>query len=104
MVDSEKDFNEHDCGCVDPDGYEDDSLLGLPGHEKVDVEEDEGQNGVVEEPVGDEGDLFNEVAMHPLAVVAFGTPGYVVDIAEGVDEHDMGVGTLVDHIADGVDE
>lgn len=104
VVYCEEDFYEHDGGCVDPDGDEDDSLLGLPGHEEVDVEEDEGENGVVEEPVGYEGDFLNEISMDPLAVVALGPPRYVVDIAEGVDKHDVRIGALVDHVADGVDE
>lgn len=43
-------LNEQDGGCVDADGEEDDALFGFPGHEEVDVEEDEGKDCVVEEP------------------------------------------------------
>ena len=104
VVDCEEDFNEHDCGCVDSDGDEHYSFFGLSGHEEIDVEEDKGEDGVVEKPIGNEGHLFNEIAVHPLPVVALGPPRHVVHIAEGVDQHHMRVRALIHHVADRIDE
>ena len=48
MHDSQENLDKHNRCSVDANGDEDDTLLGLAGHEEVDVEEDEGEDRVVE--------------------------------------------------------
>ena len=104
MVGCEKDFEEHDCCGVDSDCDQDDTFFSLSGHEEIDVEENESQDCVIEKPVCDERHFFDEITVNSLSFVSFCSPGYVVHIAKSIDQHHMGVSSLINHVTDSVDE
>lgn len=97
-------FDEHDGCSIHSDGDEHNSFSGLPGHEKVNVEEQKGQNCIVHEPICDEWYFFDEVALNTLSVVSLRTPGNVIHVAKCIDKHNVGVCALVYQVADAVDE
>ena len=96
VQDGEENLDQQDGCCIHTDGQQNYTLLCLSGHEEVNVQENEGQECIVEQPillsllpVCDEAHFLNQIPENTMALVSFGPPGYVVDIAEGVDQHDM---------------
>ncbi len=104
MVCCEYHFEEHYRCRVHSDRNQNDTFLGLTRHEEVDVQEDKGENRVVEEPISNKGHFFDQIPLYSFATVAFRSPRHVIDVAEGIYEHDMRVCALIDHVANAVEK
>ena len=104
MIDGQQNFEEHDGSGIDSDSNQDNTFLCFSGHKEVDIEEDKSQDSIVEQPVGDEGYFFDQICMDSFSIVTFGSPRDVINITEGIDQHDMRIGTLIDHVADWIEE
>lgn len=61
----------------------------------VHIDEDESQQAVVEQPARHEEHLVHFILLDPRADAALRAPGDIVDIAEAVDDHGLGVGSSV---------
>jgi hypothetical protein len=59
MVRGKDYFEKHYGSCIDSNRNQNDPFSRLSRHEEVDVEEDESQNCVIEQPISNKGDFFN---------------------------------------------
>ena len=61
----------------------------------VHIDEDESQQAVAEQPAAHEEHLVHFILLDSGADAALGAPGDIVNIAEAVDHHGMGIGSSV---------
>lgn len=104
MESSENNLEKHDRSCINSNRDKNYPFSGLSRHEKVNIQKNKCQNCVVEEPISNEGNFFNQISLNSFTIVSFCPPRNVVHVAECINEHDVRVGTLKDHVADAVKE
>lgn len=55
-------------------------------------------------PVSNEGDFFNDISLDSGSIIALGTPGHIIDITEGIYQHNMWIGPLICKVGDYIDK
>lgn len=104
MICCEDHLKEHYPCRVHSDWNQNDTFFRLTRHKEVDIQEDKCQDCVVKQPISNKRYFLYQVPLNSFAAVAFSSPRHVIDIAEGIDKHDMRVCTLIDHIANAVEK
>lgn len=104
MICGKKYFDKHDsCGInTNRDKYY--TFFGLSRHEKVNIEKDESQDSVIEQPISNKRHFFDKISLHSFPIVTLCPPRNIINITKSVDQHNMRICSLIDHITDAIPE